>query len=75
MLIINYPTARNGASLQTLGAKRTSISSDSSVLKIESDIIYNETELHKEGNYSQCRNIIDIISFIILKTYYSGNRM
>lgn len=53
MLIINYPTARNGALLQTLGAKSTSISSDSSVLKIESDIIYNETKLHKEGNYSQ----------------------
>lgn len=73
MLIINYPTVRNGASLQTLGAESTSISFDSSVLKIESDIIYNETELHKEGNYSQCRNITDIINFIILNKYYSGN--
>lgn len=40
MLLINYPTARNGATLQTLGAKSTSISSDSSVLKIESDTIF-----------------------------------
>lgn len=49
MLIINYSTALNGASLQKIGAKSTSISS---VLKIDSHIIYNETELHKEGNYS-----------------------